>query len=286
MFGDDWVSIPARNAREPFLGCPCERNVRSLDGMTANVTPDTGVPLVVMRDVQKHYGDFQALTDIDLSVARGEVVVVIGPSGSGKSTLCRTINRLETITSGTIEIDGQPLPEEGAALARLRSDVGMVFQSFNLFAHLTILENVTLGPIRVRGLKRAEADELARGLLRRVGVEHQAEKYPAQLSGGQQQRVAIARSLAMKPKLMLFDEPTSALDPEMINEVLDTMVELAEEGMTMVVVTHEMGFARKAAHRVVFMADGEIVEVAEPEEFFTNPRSSRAQDFLSKLLTN
>ena len=254
--------------------------------MTANVTPDTEAPLVVMRDVQKHYGDFQALTDIDLSVARGEVVVVIGPSGSGKSTLCRTINRLETITSGTIEIDGQPLPEEGAALARLRSDVGMVFQSFNLFAHLTILENVTLGPIRVRGLKRAEADELARGLLRRVGVEHQADKYPAQLSGGQQQRVAIARSLAMKPKLMLFDEPTSALDPEMINEVLDTMVELAQEGMTMVVVTHEMGFAREAAHRVVFMADGEIVEVAEPEEFFTNPRSSRAQDFLSKLLTN
>ncbi|HLR44341.1 MAG TPA: amino acid ABC transporter ATP-binding protein [Brevibacterium sp.] len=254
--------------------------------MTANVTPDTEAPLVVMRDVQKHYGDFQALTDIDLSVARGEVVVVIGPSGSGKSTLCRTINRLETITSGTIEVDGQPLPSEGAALARLRSDVGMVFQAFNLFAHLTILENVTLGPIRVRGLKRAEADELARTLLRRVGVEHQADKYPAQLSGGQQQRVAIARSLAMRPKLMLFDEPTSALDPEMINEVLDTMVELAEEGMTMVVVTHEMGFARKAAHRVVFMADGEIVEVAKPEEFFTNPQTARARDFLSKLLTN
>ena len=259
--------------------------------MTENVTqdttrPDVEPPLVVMSDVQKHYGDFQALKDIDLSVARGEVVVVIGPSGSGKSTLCRTINRLETITSGTIEVDGQPLPSEGAALARLRSDVGMVFQSFNLFAHLTILENVTLGPIRVRGLKRAEADELARTLLRRVGVEHQADKYPAQLSGGQQQRVAIARSLAMRPKLMLFDEPTSALDPEMINEVLDTMVELAEEGMTMVVVTHEMGFARKAAHRVVFMADGEIVEVAKPEEFFTNPQTARARDFLSKLLTN
>ena len=259
--------------------------------MTENVTqdttrPDVEPPLVVMSDVQKHYGDFQALKDIDLSVARGEVVVVIGPSGSGKSTLCRTINRLETITSGTIEVDGQPLPSEGAALARLRSDVGMVFQAFNLFAHLTILENVTLGPIRVRGLKRAEADELARSLLRRVGVEHQADKYPAQLSGGQQQRVAIARSLAMKPKLMLFDEPTSALDPEMINEVLDTMVELAEEGMTMVVVTHEMGFARKAAHRVVFMADGEIVEVAKPEEFFTNPQTDRARDFLSKLLTN
>ena len=259
--------------------------------MTENVTqdttrPDVEPPLVVMSDVQKHYGDFQALKDIDLSVARGEVVVVIGPSGSGKSTLCRTINRLETITSGTIEVDGQPLPSEGAALARLRSDVGMVFQAFNLFAHLTILENVTLGPIRVRGLKRAEADELARTLLRRVGVEHQADKYPAQLSGGQQQRVASARSLAMRPKLMLFDEPTSALDPEMINEVLDTMVELAEEGMTMVVVTHEMGFARKAAHRVVFMADGEIVEVAKPEEFFTNPQTARARDFLSKLLTN
>ena len=259
--------------------------------MTENVTqdttrPDVEPPLVVMSDVQKHYGDFQALKDIDLSVARGEVVVVIGPSGSGKSTLCRTINRLETITSGTIEVDGQPLPSEGAALARLRSDVGMVFQAFNLFAHLTILENVTLGPIRVRGLKRAEADELARTLLRRVGVEHQADKYPAQLSGGQQQRVAIARSLAMRPELMLFDEPTSALDPEMINEVLDTMVELAEEGMTMVVVTHEMGFARKAAHRVVFMADGEIVEVAKPEEFFTNPQTARARDFLSKLLTN
>ena len=259
--------------------------------MTENVTqdttrPDVEPPLVVMSDVQKHYGDFQALKDIDLSVARGEVVVVIGPSGSGKSTLCRTINRLETITSGTIEVDGQPLPSEGAALARLRSDVGMVFQAFNLFAHLTILENVTLGPIRVRGLKRAEADELARTLLRRVGVEHQADKYPAQLSGGQQQRVAIARSLAMRPKLMLFDEPTSALDPEMINDVLDTMVELAEEGMTMVVVTHEMGFARKAAHRVVFMADGEIVEVAKPEEFFTNPQTARARDFLSKLLTN
>ena len=252
--------------------------------MTANVTPDTEAPLVVMRDVQKHYGDFQALTDIDLSVARGEVVVVIGPSGSGKSTLCRTINRLETITSGTIEIDGQPLPEEGAALARLRSDVGMVFQSFNLFAHLTILENVTLGPIRVRGLKRAEADELARGLLRRVGVEHQADKYPAQLSGGQQQRVAIARSLAMKPKLMLFDEPTSALDPEMINEVLDTMVELAQEGMTMVVVTHEMGFAREVGDRVLFLDGGVLVEQGPPEQIFDAPREDRTRTFLNKVL--
>ncbi|GAA2090428.1 amino acid ABC transporter ATP-binding protein [Brevibacterium salitolerans] len=254
--------------------------------MTTNVTADTAAPLVEMRGVQKHFGDFQALKDIDLDVARGEVVVVIGPSGSGKSTLCRTINRLETITEGTIRVDGRDLPQEGAALARLRSDVGMVFQSFNLFAHLTILDNVTLGPIRVRGLKKAEAEAEAMRLLDRVGVAHQAQKFPAQLSGGQQQRVAIARSLAMKPKLMLFDEPTSALDPEMINEVLDTMVELAEEGMTMVVVTHEMGFARKAAHRVVFMADGEIVEVAEPERFFTDPQSDRAKDFLSKILTH
>jgi glutamate transport system ATP-binding protein len=254
--------------------------------MTTNVTADTAAPLVEMRGVQKHFGDFQALKDIDLDVARGEVVVVIGPSGSGKSTLCRTINRLETVTEGTIRVDGRDLPQEGAALARLRSDVGMVFQSFNLFAHLTILDNVTLGPIRVRGLKKAEAEAEAMRLLDRVGVAHQAQKFPAQLSGGQQQRVAIARSLAMKPKLMLFDEPTSALDPEMINEVLDTMVELAEEGMTMVVVTHEMGFARKAAHRVVFMADGEIVEVAEPERFFTDPQSDRAKDFLSKILTH
>ncbi|GAA1617906.1 glutamate ABC transporter ATP-binding protein GluA [Brevibacterium sanguinis] len=239
-----------------------------------------------MTDVEKHYGDFHALKHIDLDIHEGEVVVVIGPSGSGKSTLCRTINRLETITSGSITIDGKELPAEGAALAQLRSDVGMVFQSFNLFAHKTILENVTLGPIKVRKLKKADADKQAMALLERVGVAHQADKYPAQLSGGQQQRVAIARALAMKPKVMLFDEPTSALDPEMINEVLDVMVELAKEGMTMVVVTHEMGFARKAGNRVVFMADGEIVEVNGPEEFFTNPQSGRAQDFLSKILTN
>src|SRR5690606_12921985 len=218
-----------------------------------------GEPLVVLSNVQKHYGDFQALTDIDLTVNRGEVVVVIGPSGSGKSTLCRTINRLETITSGTITIDGKELPKEGRALAELRSDVGMVFQSFNLFAHLTVLENVTLGPIKVRGMKKADAEREARVLLERVGVAEQAGKLPAQLSGGQQQRVAIARALAMKPKVMLFDEPTSALDPEMINEVLDVMVALAQEGMTMIVVTHEMGFARKAADRVIFMADGRIV---------------------------
>ncbi|TGD11959.1 amino acid ABC transporter ATP-binding protein [Brevibacterium sp. S111] len=243
-------------------------------------------PLVSMTNVEKHYGDFHALKNVNLDIAEREVVVVIGPSGSGKSTLCRTINRLETITSGSITIDGKELPAEGAALAELRSDVGMVFQSFNLFAHKTILENVTLGPIKVRKLSKSEADKQAMALLERVGVAHQADKYPAQLSGGQQQRVAIARSLAMKPKVMLFDEPTSALDPEMINEVLDVMEGLAKEGMTMVVVTHEMGFARKAAHRVVFMAEGEIVEVAEPEEFFTHPQSSRAKDFLSKILTN
>jgi glutamate transport system ATP-binding protein len=252
----------------------------------ASVPPASTQPLVVVSDVQKHYGQFQALKDIDLTVDRGEVVVVIGPSGSGKSTLCRTINRLETITSGSITIDGRELPKEGKGLAELRADVGMVFQSFNLFAHLTILENVTLGPIKVRKMKKADAEKEARALLDRVGVGHQADKLPAQLSGGQQQRVAIARALAMKPKVMLFDEPTSALDPEMINEVLDVMVGLAKDGMTMIVVTHEMGFARKAANRVVFMADGQIVEQAVPEQFFTNPQSDRAKDFLSKLITH
>ena len=250
------------------------------------MTSTTQTPLVEISGVEKYYGDFHALKNINLNISSGEVVVVIGPSGSGKSTLCRTINRLETISSGSITIDGKELPQEGQALARLRSDVGMVFQSFNLFAHMTILENVTLGPIRVRKMSKGEAEKLAMQLLKRVGVDQQAHKYPAQLSGGQQQRVAIARSLAMRPKVMLFDEPTSALDPEMINEVLDTMVELAKEGMTMVVVTHEMGFARKAADRVVFMADGEIVEVETPEEFFSNPKSDRAKDFLSKILTH
>ncbi|MGF3053422.1 amino acid ABC transporter ATP-binding protein [Microbacterium sp. YY-03] len=247
---------------------------------------ESGQPLVVVKDVQKHYGDFHALKDVNLTVNKGEVVVVIGPSGSGKSTLCRTINRLETITSGSITIDGTELPAEGKALAHLRAEVGMVFQSFNLFAHKTILQNVTLGPIQVLGKKKAEAEAEAMKLLERVGVAHQAQKMPAQLSGGQQQRVAIARALAMHPKVMLFDEPTSALDPEMINEVLDVMIELAAEGMTMIVVTHEMGFARKAANRVVFMADGQIVEEATPDEFFTNPKSARAKDFLSKLLTH
>ncbi len=243
-------------------------------------------PMVEIAGVNKHYGDLHVLQDIDLSVGKGEVVVVLGPSGSGKSTLCRTINRLETFETGAISIDGVALPEEGKALARLRADVGMVFQSFNLFAHKTILENITLGPVKVRGHKKADADKRATELLERVGVAHQAEKYPAQLSGGQQQRVAIARSLAMDPKVMLFDEPTSALDPEMINEVLDVMVELAASGMTMIVVTHEMGFARKAADRVVFMADGQIVEAAEPEQFFTHPSSDRAKDFLGKILTH
>jgi glutamate transport system ATP-binding protein len=242
--------------------------------------------LVVLEHVNKYFGDLHVLRDVSLTVDRGEVVVLIGPSGSGKSTLCRTINRLETIHSGTITIDGRAMPEEGKALAQLRADVGMVFQSFNLFAHKTILENVTLGPIRVRKQSKAEAEERALQLLDRVGVREQAAKYPAQLSGGQQQRVAIARSLAMDPKVMLFDEPTSALDPEMINEVLDVMVGLARSGMTMVVITHEMGFARRAANRVAFMADGQIVEQAAPQEFFTSPTSDRAKDFLGKILTH
>ena len=243
-----------------------------------------GDPLVVLAGVDKWYGDLHVLREIDLTVQRREVVVVIGPSGSGKSTLCRTINRLETIDKGTITLDGQPLPQEGKALAGLRAEVGMVFQSFTLFAHKTILENVTLGPTKVRGLPKAEAEQLARELLDRVGVGHQADKYPAQLSGGQQQRVAIARALAMEPKVMLFDEPTSALDPEMIKEVLDVMVDLAERGMTMIVVTHEMGFARTAGDRVVFMSDGAIAEEGTPEAFFTNPQSDRAKDFLGKIL--
>jgi glutamate transport system ATP-binding protein len=251
---------------------------------TTPVSAASGDDLVVMSDVQKHFGQLHALKDIDLTVTRGEVVVVIGPSGSGKSTLCRTINRLETIDEGTITLDGKPLPQEGKALAALRAEAGMVFQSFNLFAHKTILENVTLGPIKVRGKSKSEAERRGRELLERVGVAEQAEKYPAQLSGGQQQRVAIARALAMDPKAMLFDEPTSALDPEMISEVLEVMVDLAKRGMTMIVVTHEMGFARTAADRVVFMSDGAIVEENTPEEFFTNPQSDRAKDFLGKIL--
>src|SRR5688500_16949887 len=243
-----------------------------------------GEPLVVLSDVQKHFGQLHALKDIDLTITRGEVVVVIGPSGSGKSTLCRAINRLETIDKGSISLDGQPLPQEGKALASLRAEVGMVFQSFNLFAHKTILENVTLGPIKVRGIKKDDAEARGMELLERVGVAQQAAKYPAQLSGGQQQRVAIARALAMEPKVMLFDEPTSALDPEMIKEVLDVMVDLAKRGMTMIVVTDEMGFARTAADRVLFMDAGSIVEENTPEEFFTNSRTDRAKDFLGKIL--
>ena len=242
--------------------------------------------MIEVRGLYKRFGDHTALRDVDLDVARGEVVVVIGPSGSGKSTLCRCLNRLETPDGGVVRVDGEELPEEGRALARLRADVGMVFQSFNLFQHKTVLENLTLAPTRVRGVSRAEAERTARELLDRVGIGEQAGKLPGQLSGGQQQRAAIARALAMEPKLMLFDEPTSALDPEMINEVLDVMIELARDGMTMIVVTHEMGFARRAANRVLFMDDGEIVEAAPPDTFFENPESTRAKDFLAKILTH
>ena len=249
--------------------------------MSLNHTDE--IPVIELRHVDKHYGDLHVLRDINLKVSRGEVLVVIGPSGSGKSTMCRTINRLETIDSGEVLIEGKPLPQEGRELAAMRAELGMVFQQFNLFAHKTILENVTLGPIDVLGVKREEAEARAMELLARVGVAEQANKVPAQLSGGQQQRVAIARSLAMHPKAMMFDEPTSALDPEMINEVLDVMVELARGGMTMVVVTHEMNFARRVADRVVFMADGQIVEEGAPDEFFDHPKSQRARDFLESI---
>jgi glutamate transport system ATP-binding protein len=255
-------------------------------GAEAKGPTSATVPMISMKGVDKHFGSLHVLKHIDLEIDRGQVVVVLGPSGSGKSTLCRTINRLEPIDSGTIAIDGETLPEEGRKLAQLRSDVGMVFQSFNLFAHKTILQNVTLAPMLVRKQSKEKARESAMALLERVGIANQADKYPAQLSGGQQQRVAIARSLAMNPKVMLFDEPTSALDPEMINEVLAVMTSLAEEGMTMVVVTHEMGFARRASDRIIFMADGAIVEDAAPEEFFSNPKSDRAKDFLGKILNH
>ena len=253
------------------------------------IMPDAGAdnrPLVELTHVEKHYGDLHVLKDINLTVRKGEVLVIVGPSGSGKSTMCRTINRLETIDSGDIRIDGKPLPQEGKELAKLRAEVGMVFQSFNLFANKTILENVTLAPIKVRHMDKKEAEDLAMDLLGRVGVASQASKVPSQLSGGQQQRVAIARALAMQPKVMLFDEPTSALDPEMVNEVLDVMVELAHEGMTMLCVTHEMGFARKVADKVVFMADGQILEQSTPDDFFEHPKTDRAKDFLSKILTH
>ncbi|WP_286165804.1 amino acid ABC transporter ATP-binding protein [Olsenella uli] len=251
--------------------------------MSQDSATEKNVPVIELRHVDKRYGDLHVLRDVSLSVGRGEVVVVIGPSGSGKSTMCRTINRLETIDSGEILIEGEPLPQEGRDLARMRAELGMVFQQFNLFAHMTILDNVTLGPREVLGMGREEAEARAMELLERVGVGEQAHKVPAQLSGGQQQRAAIARSLAMRPKAMMFDEPTSALDPEMINEVLDVMVELARRGMTMVVVTHEMGFARRVADRVVFMADGQIVEEGAPDEFFERPQSQRARDFLDSI---
>ena len=251
--------------------------------MSQDSAAEKNVPVIELRHVDKHYGDLHVLRDVSLTVGRGEVLVVIGPSGSGKSTLCRTINRLETIDSGEILIEGEPLPQEGRDLARMRAELGMVFQQFNLFAHMTILDNVTLGPREVLGQGREEAERYAMELLERVGVGEQAHKVPAQLSGGQQQRAAIARSLAMRPKAMMFDEPTSALDPEMINEVLDVMVELARGGMTMVVVTHVMGFARRVADRVVFMADGQIVEEGSPDEFFDHPKTQRARDFLDSI---
>lgn len=249
----------------------------------SNQSESSMAPIIELRHVDKHFGDLHVLKDVSLSVGKGEVVVVIGPSGSGKSTLCRAINRLETIDSGEILIEGKPLPQEGRELAAMRAELGMVFQSFNLFAHMSILQNVTLGPVEVLGLSKAEAEQRAMGLLDRVGVASQANKVPAQLSGGQQQRVAIARSLAMHPKAMLFDEPTSALDPEMINEVLDVMVDLARQGMTMIVVTHEMNFARRVADRVVFMADGAIVEEGAPDAFFDHPQFQRARDFLDSI---
>ena len=253
--------------------------------MAQNKSPEGNgnIPVIELKNVDKYFGDLHVLKNIDLSVQKGEVVVIIGPSGSGKSTLCRTINRLETIDSGEILIDGEKIPEEGKDLARLRAEVSMVFQSFNLFAHKTILDNVTMGPVSVLHKSKKEAREEAMKLLARVGVDSQASKVPAQLSGGQQQRVAIARALAMHPKAILFDEPTSALDPEMIGEVLDVMTELAQEGMTMVVVTHEMNFARRVANRVIFMESGSILEENTPDEFFTNPKTQRARDFLNSI---
>ena len=241
------------------------------------------VPMIELRHVEKHYGDLHVLRDINLSVRKGEVVVIIGPSGSGKSTLCRSINRLEPIDSGEIHLEGEPIPQEGKKLAELRAQIGMVFQSFNLFAHRTVLDNITLAPVDVLKKSRKEVREEALRLLEMVGVRDQADKVPAQLSGGQQQRAAIARSLAMHPKVMLFDEPTSALDPELIQEVLNVIAELAQEGMTMLIVTHEMNFARRVADRVIFMDGGQIVEENTPELFFSNPESQRARDFLNSL---
>jgi len=284
------VSAPASSSDFP------EQPTGSADGANSagdvsdvsdiNDVSNDARPLVRIDHVSKYYGDFKALDDVSLDILPGQVVAVIGASGSGKSTLCRTINRLETIQEGSIEIDGELLPEEGRDLTRLRAEVGMVFQSFNLFPHRTVLDNITLAPIKVRGISRSEAEATARSLLERVGLADQADKRPPQLSGGQQQRVAIARALAMDPKIMLFDEPTSALDPEMITEVLDVIKGLAAEGMTMLVVTHEMGFARSVADRVVFMDSGQIVESGAPSEFFAAPTTDRARDFLSKVLSH
>jgi len=281
------VSAPVSSSDFP------EQPTSSADGANSagdvsdvNDVSNDARPLVRIDHVSKFYGDFKALDDVSLDIHPGQVVAVIGASGSGKSTLCRTINRLETIQEGSIEIDGELLPEEGRDLTRLRAEVGMVFQSFNLFPHRTVLDNITLAPIKVRGISRSEAEATARSLLERVGLADQADKRPPQLSGGQQQRVAIARALAMDPKIMLFDEPTSALDPEMITEVLDVIKGLAAEGMTMLVVTHEMGFARSVADRVVFMDSGQIVESGAPSEFFAAPTTDRARDFLSKVLSH
>ena len=251
--------------------------------MATNGEHNAGNAAVEMAGVDKWYGSFHALNSIDLTVARGEKIVVCGPSGSGKSTLIRCINQLESVQKGTITVDGIELTAGPKNVEAVRRDVGMVFQQFNLFPHMTVLENCMLAPMKVRGVTKAEAEATARKYLERVRIPEQAEKYPAQLSGGQQQRVAIARALCMNPKIMLFDEPTSALDPEMVNEVLDTMIDLAREGMTMLVVTHEMGFARKVADRVICMDKGEIVEVGEPESFFSDPQNERTKTFLGQI---
>jgi ABC-type polar amino acid transport system ATPase subunit len=242
--------------------------------------------VIEMRGVNKWFGSNQVLKDIDLHVQAGEVLVICGPSGSGKSTLIRCVNRLEAIQQGTVVVDGIALDDPAIDVAKLSAEVGMVFQQFNLYPHMTALRNIMLAPLKVRKLSRADAEKIARDLLAKVGIPEKADHYPAELSGGQQQRVAIARALAMQPKIMLFDEPTSALDPEMINEVLDVMVSLAREGMTMLVVTHEMGFARKVAHRVIFMDEGRIVEEGNPQSFFAQPKEERTRTFLSKILSH
>jgi ABC-type polar amino acid transport system ATPase subunit len=254
--------------------------------LQSRLSAKSATTVIEFRNVNKWFGALHVLSDIELKIAAGHVVVVCGPSGSGKSTMIRCINRLETIQSGEIVVDGLSLSDPKLEAAKLRANVGMVFQSFNLYPHMTVLQNITLAPVKVRNITVTDAQKIAKELLERVGIPDKAQVYPANLSGGQQQRVAIARALAMKPKVMLFDEPTSALDPEMINEVLEVMTDLAKEGMTMVVVTHEMGFARRVAHRIVFMDQGKIIETAEPEAFFAAPQSARAQQFLSKILSH